>query len=485
MTRQIRLLGIALMVLFLVLFLQLNYLQVVHADKLAHDPRNTRQIVRDFSRARGDIQTSDGVVLARSVKSDDGFKRQRQYPTGALFGHITGYISFQQGATGVEDTYRSELSGRGLGTRLPTGARLFSNETITGTVTLSLSAKLQQVAADALGKRKGTVVALDPTTGAVLALYSYPSYDPTPLAGHDAQAVQDAYNALNKDPNQPLLAKGWRRAFAPGSTFKVVTASAALDHKPELAQHRVVLGRQLALPTSTKSLPNFGGEACGGTLPNLLKVSCNTGFGQMGLDLGADNLTAEADAFGVNKKPPFDESFPAESSQFPKVSAFKGDLPRLALSAIGQQDVAATPLEMALIASAIANGGVIMKPHVMQEIRDSEGRHVRNYKPEQWLRATSPETAAAVRDMMIGVVTGGTATRAAIPGIQVAGKTGTAQTSGNNVHAWLIAFAPADAPKVAVAVIVEDQPGLSEATGGRIAAPIAQTVMKSALGMGP
>src|SRR5581483_1892941 len=301
----------------------------------------------------------------------------------------------------------------------------------------------------------------------------------------DLAAAQSAFNALDKDPNQPMLAKGWRRAFAPGSTFKVVTSSAVLDRKPELATKNYPVLRQLQLPTSTKSLPNFGGESCGGTLPTLLKVSCNTGFGQIGLDLGGDALSAEADAFGVNSAPPFDENPGAVASTFPQAADFKQNLPALALSAIGQLDVQATPLEMALIASGIANGGVIMKPHVMQDIKDSEGRTVRTYKPEQWIRATSAETAATVRDMMIGVVTGGTATRAAIPGIQVAAKTGTAQTSGNNIHAWLIAFAPADAPKVVVAVIVENQAGVSEATGGRIAAPIAQTVMRSALGMGP
>jgi peptidoglycan glycosyltransferase len=484
-TRQIRKLGVALMALFVVLFVQLNYLQVVRADKLAHDPRNTRGIVRDFSRARGDIQTSDGVVLARSVKTSDAFKRQREYPTGALFGHVTGYVSFVLGATGVEKTYGAELSGRNLGTRLPTGARLLSNDPVTGTVTLSLSKKLQQIAANALGKRKGTVVALDPTTGAVLALWSFPSYDPTPLAGHDQAAVQAAYDGLIKDANQPALARAFQRSFAPGSTFKVITAAAALDRKPELVTKSYPVLRQLKLPTSTKTLPNFGGESCGGTLPSLLRVSCNTGFGQMGLDLGADNLSAEADAFGFNKTPPLDESPSAAKSTFPPASAFVRDLPSLAQSAIGQKDVQATPLQMALIAAAIANGGVIMKPHVMQEIRDSEGQKVRSYKPEEWIRATSPETAATLKDMMVGVVTGGTATRAAIPGIKVAAKTGTAQTAGNNVHAWLIAFAPADAPKVAVAVIVEDESGLSEATGGRIAAPIAQTVMRAALGLGP
>jgi peptidoglycan glycosyltransferase len=204
----------------------------------------------------------------------------------------------------------------------------------------------------------------------------------------------------------------------------------------------------------------------------------------MGLDLGAENLVAEADNFGFNKRAPIDEPVVAPSV-FPDVATFKRNLPALAQSAIGQQDVAATPLQMALVAAAIGNKGVAMKPHVMREIRDDQGAKIGGYDVGEWLRATSPETAASVRDMMIGVVNGGTATRAAIPGVQVAAKTGTAQTTGNDAHAWLIGFAPADNPTVAVAVIVESQPGVSEATGGRVAAPIARTVMQAALSGAP
>jgi peptidoglycan glycosyltransferase len=296
--------------------------------------------------------------------------------------------------------------------------------------------------------------------------------------------VQDAWKQLQADGAQPLLPRAYRRRYAPGSTFKVVTSAATLDRKPELATKAYPVLRQLDLPGTTRNLPNFGGSSCGGTLPQLLKVSCNTGFAQMGLDLGADNLTAEAEAFGFKQRPPLD--LPAVApSFFPDAASFARNLPALAQSAIGQQDVAATPLQMALVAAGIGNQGVAMKPHVMAEIRDADGQKVRGFDAQQWLRFTSPETAAAVRDMMVGVVNGGTATRAAIPGVQVAAKTGTAQTTGKDAHAWLIGFAPADNPIVAVAVIVESQPGVSEATGGRVAAPIARTVMQAALTGGP
>jgi peptidoglycan glycosyltransferase len=235
------------------------------------------------------------------------------------------------------------------------------------------------------------------------------------------------------------------------------------------------------LPHSTATLPNFGGESCGGQLPQLLKVSCNTGFAMVGLDVGPDALAGEAGDYGFNSRPPLDVYPGAASSHFPAATSFIRDDPTLAQAAIGQHDVSATPLEMALVAAGIANKGVIMKPHVMGEIRDSEGDVVTRYNPSPWITPITPDVAAAVTQMMIGVVNGGTATRIAIPGTQVAAKTGTAQTVGKNAHAWIVGFAPADAPKIAVAVIVESQPGVSEATGGRVAAPIARAVIQAAL----
>ena len=479
MERQIRRLGLVLMVLFAALFLQLNNLQVLQADKLADDPRNTRNATRDFSRDRGQILSADGAVLARSIATDGAFDRLRQYPEHDLFAHVTGFFSFTFGSDGVERTYNKVLAGRDVEIRR--FRDILTDRVLTNDVTLTLRKQVQQVARDALGDRKGAVVALDPTTGAVLALWSFPSYDPERLAVHDQQAVQQAWDELTEDANRPMLPRTYRRAYPPGSTFKVVTAAAALERAPELVTKDYPRLRALDLPQTNKDLPNFGGSSCGGPLPQLLKVSCNTGFAQMGLDLGADRLADEAHEFGFGDRPPFDLPAVAKSV-FPEAGAFERDLPGLAQSAIGQQNVASTPLEMALVAAGVANGGKIMKPHVLAEVRDNEGNVVRTAQPGEWRTAVSPETAAALRDMMIAVVNGGTAGRAAVPGVQVAAKTGTAQTTGDNSHAWLVAFAPAQAPKVAVAVIVESQPGLGDTvTGGRIAAPIAKAVIQAAL----
>ncbi|MGH9163989.1 MAG: peptidoglycan D,D-transpeptidase FtsI family protein, partial [Acidimicrobiales bacterium] len=399
---------------------------------------------------------------------------------GELFAHVTGYLSFTFGTDGVERTYNADLAGRSAPlTRLKD---VLSDRVRTGNVVLTLSKGVQQVAKEALGNRRGAVVALNPTDGAVLALWSFPSFDPNVLAVHSQKAVQDAWTSLNQDAAEPLKPRAYRERYAPGSTFKVVTSAATLERAPELAAKAYPNLRALDLPQTDRDLPNFGGSSCGGLLGDLLKKSCNTGFAQMGLDLGPERLAAEAQDFGFGDRPPLDLPGVARSV-FPEASSFRQDLPALAKSAIGQQDVSATPLEMALVAAGVANGGVIMKPHVMGEVRDREGQVVRRYEPSAWKRAMDPTGAAALRDLMVGVVNGGTATRAAIPGVQVAAKTGTAQTVGENSHAWLIAFAPAEAPRVAVAVIVESQPGIGDnVTGGRVAAPIAQAVMRAALG---
>ena len=485
MNRQIRTLGTALIVLFVALFLNINYLQIFHAKALNNNPVNTRAIVRDFSRARGVIQTSDGAVLAKSVPTNDELKRLRQYPEGALFAHITGYLSFNYGAEGVERTYNDQLVARDQTVSVKNLSDLLVTSERTGDVTLTLSKRLQQVATDQLGQRKGAVVALDPTTGAILAMADYPSYDPNALAGHDQAAVKAAWDALNADPDKPLLPRSYRERYFPGSSFKVVTASTALATGVATVDTPVFPSlSELPLPNSGgQTLKNFGGEVCGGNLAQALKVSCNTAFAQLGLNLGADRLSAGAGAFGFRKAPPIDLPFPAVSN-FPEASAFADDLPGLAKSAIGQQDVQATPLEMALVAGAIANNGVIMTPHVMAEVRNDQGEVVETYQPKPWLQAVPADVAATMKTMMIGVVQAGTGTAAQIPGIQVAGKTGTAQTGLNTTHVWFISFAPADNPKIAVAVMLENLPTESEATGGVVAAPIAKAVIQAALNAG-
>ena len=479
MDAQIRRLGLVLLAMFLALFVKLNDLQVVKAGRLANAPGNTRQATRDFSRERGVVQTADGAIVAQSVSSDDDFERLRQYPEKELFAHVSGYFSFTYGTEGVERTYNSDLAGRSLA--LKKLSDVLADRVRTGNVTLTVSKALQQVARDALGTRTGAVVALNPTDGAVLAMWSYPSFDPNPLAAHDQQAVQRTWEQLQGDRAKPLLPRAYRRSYAPGSTFKVVTAGAALERRTDLVGKSYPTLRELDLPQTDAILPNFGGNSCGGAVADLLRVSCNTGFAQLGMDMGAEALAAEADDFGFNSRPPLDLPAVARST-FPTAESFRQDQPGLAKSAIGQQDVAATPLQMALVAAGVANGGVVMKPHVMSEVRDDEGELVRSYRPEPWMTAMSAQNAAALRDMMVNVVNRGTAGRAAVPGVQVAAKTGTAQTVGDNSHAWLVAFAPAEAPRVAVAVIVESQPGLGDTvTGGRIAAPIAQAVLRAAL----
>ncbi|MGH9300966.1 MAG: peptidoglycan D,D-transpeptidase FtsI family protein [Acidimicrobiales bacterium] len=479
MNRQIRRLGIALLVLFALLFLQLNNLQLRQHHKLANAPGNVRTVLNSFAVARGDIQSSDGVVVAKSVPSNDLYKYQRQYPTGPLFAHIVGYDSLIYGSDGVEATYDAQLTGHNLPLR--NLKDLLGPHTSTGNLTLTISDHLQSLAASQLGSKHGAVVAINPTTGALLAMYSSPSYDPNPLVAHVSSTIRSAWNAYQADPSQPMLARAFRRSYPPGSTFKVVDTAAVLDLAPQLATKSYPVLRSLTLPNTTHTLSNFAHEACGGMLPELLKVSCDTGYGQIGLDLGAQKLYQEAHGFGFDQHPPLDLPSPAAST-FPPPSAFARDLPGLAFSAIGQQNVSATALQMAMVAAAIADKGTIMTPHVMAQIRDTQGNVVETYHPHSWLQATSAATAGTVTSMMIGVVQGGTATNMAIPGTQVAAKTGTAQGAGTSNTTWMVAFAPAQNPTVAVAVAVEPQPSFGpNPTGAEIAGPIARAMLVAAL----
>jgi peptidoglycan glycosyltransferase len=424
--KQIRRLGVGLMFLFVLLFAQLNWLQVIDAKNLSDDPRNTRNAVRDFSQPRGEIVSADGKVLARSDPTDDSFKRLRVYPpeTAELFSHVVGYFSFTYGSEGVERTYNDELAGRTDEVSLDRLADLLLDRKHTSNVTLTIPVPVQQAAAQALGDRKGAVVALDPRDGRILAMVDFPRFDPNGLSLHDQKQVQGNRGLLLLNPDRPLLPRAYRERFFPGSTFKVVTAATAIA--------------------------NGKGDT---TFPQLTQ-----------LDLPA-----------------------VATSAFPEPSTFEHNKPALAYSAIGQFDVAATPLQMALVAAGIANGGSIMTPHVMQEVRNDNGDVLEKYAPKEWRRAVDAAVAGQVRDMMIDVVNRGTARSAAIPGIQVAAKTGTAQlgTTPPSSHAWMIGFAPAEAPRVAVAVLVQGQPGVSEVTGGRVAGPIVRQVLQAALAAVP
>lgn len=485
--RRVRLVGLGALALVIVLFAQLNYLQVFHANALDNNPRNTRSVVDAFEEPRGAIISADGVTLAESVPSHDQYKYQRVYPEGALFGQLTGYYSLTYGTDGLESEYNSDLTQTQTPVTFPSNLQdvknFFTAQPAPDNVQITVLSNLQELARTELAGRDGAVVAVQPRTGAVLAIYSNPPLNPTALASHNTEVEQQAWGALQSNPGLPLLSAAYRQRFFPGSTFKIVTASAVYDHDPSLANKSFPVVNGFVLPdTAGAVLHNFAGEACGGAMLALFTVSCDTGFAQLGLGVGANALASEARAFGWDQTPPLDLPGVAQS-YFPAPSSFHANLAALAKSAIGQESVQATPLTLALDAGAIADGGVIMTPHLLDKVTGSQGQTVQTYKPTQWRRATSPSTAAKMTKLMLSVVDSpdGTGVAARIPGVEVAGKTGTAQTGGPYIETWFVAFAPANNPQIALAVLVENQPPADEYQGGTIAAPIAKAMIQAYL----
>ncbi len=483
MNRQIRRLGVAMMVLYGAIFVQLNLVQVLRADDYNAHPANTRAVVRDFNRPRGVIQSADGAVLAQSEPTEGRFEYQRVYPEGPLFSQVTGFFSFTFGNDGVERTYNDHLAGHRIPLRTRNLVDLLLDDVRTANVTLTIPRSVQEAAAAALGERRGAVVAVDTRTGAVLALYSWPTYDPNVLSNNDQAAARAARELLLADENRPLALRAFRERYFPGSTFKVVTAAAGIE-SGQVSRDQPVYppASEYVPPLTTRPIRNYGGGTCGGNLLDIMRVSCNTAFAQMAVDVGADAMTGAAEAFGFNERPPLD--LPAvAASRFPDAGFFDQNTPLLAQAGIGQNEVQATPLQLALVAAGIANNGIVMTPHVMAEIRDDQGELVERFQPQPWRQAVPPDAAAVIRDSMIEVVARGTGTGMQLPGMLVAGKTGTAQIGSDppRSHAWIMGFAPADAPRVAVAVLVEGAPGVGDITGGRVAAPIARAVLEAAL----
>jgi peptidoglycan glycosyltransferase len=486
----IRRVGIAVIVLFVGLVAQLTYLQVGRSSQLANASGNPRNFFADLRRDRGPIETADGTVVAFSAPTTDEYKHQRVYPkeTAGLFSNVVGYQSIQHGTVGVEKTYSSQLEGRTFDQQLKNLADVFANKQPVGTVVLTLSKLAQGTAAFALQGKRGSVVVLDVATGGVLAAYSNPSFDPNPLASHDPKTVQDAFALLSNDPENPLLSRAWRELYPPGSTFKTVTASIALQTGTDVDKIFPVVDKIPLPQTNGVTLGNFGGELCGGTLLDGFIVSCNTTYAQVGFDLG-EKFATGIQRFGVQTTPPREEGSgidpPIIASTGPLPGTFAQNQPKFMQDAIGQNQVLVPPMQMALVAEAIANQGVILEPHVVDCVLDPNDKVATRVGVQQYKRAVDPATAAMMTQFMLGVVNDprGTGTAAQIPGVQVAGKTGTAETgAGQKPHAWFIAFAPADHPKYAVAVLVEhggsDQ---AEATGGRVAAPIAKQVLQTLL----
>jgi penicillin-binding protein A len=485
-------LGIVLVPCFVALFVQLNRVQVFQADRLRDHPENMRGLDRSFERGRGTVASADGAVLARSVDTPGStFARLREFPEGQLFAHVTGYYAFEYGADGVERAFNDELAGLTDAQRYESLSDLFVDRDRTADVILTLRRDVQTVARDALGERRGSVLVLDPRTGAVLALWSYPSYDPNLLASHDLDAARQAWTGLNADASAPMLARAYRERFAPGSTFKVVTGAIGVEIGAVTATTPVFERTAFYVPpASQNAIGNFGGTVCGGTLVEIFTVSCNTAFAEMGTELiGPGAMVGGVGAFGFNTTVPFDLPGSALSVVPVDYGAELGpgvyeDSARLAQVSIGQNDVAATPLTMAVVAAAVANDGAVMRPHVVARVVARDGSVLSSAAPSVWQRAVTPATAVLIRQSMVSVVAQGTATGLAIPGVEVGAKTGTAEVGdGAATNAWVIGYAgpPGEVPTIAFAVIVEADAGIGEQTGGRIAAPIARAVVEQAL----
>ncbi len=484
MNKQIRRLALALLVCYLALFVQLNVLAVGRQQELNADPRNNRQTERDFNRPRGSILAADGTVLARSVPTipGDEFKYQREYPTGDLFGNVTGYYTFSFGSTQIERTQNDVLMGDTSEQKLRALGGLFGDPDNTGSVLLTLRPDVQQAAADALGTREGSVVVMDPHTGAVIAMISNPRYNPADVAVHNSKRSEEVLTFLNAIPGKPLLANAYQERYMPGSSFKVITTSIAFETGVTSLERDFPDSREYVPPQTTDPIQNFGGTVCGGTMVVVFYRSCNIPFAQLAVEVGPERMVEGTKKWGIGEKVPIDLPAPAASS-FGEVADFTDQLPLLAIGGFGQGSTTMVPLHMAMIASTIANGGVMMTPHVVAATLDHNGGVLTRTTPTAWKTPILAATAETLTTLMIGVVNQGTGTAMQLEGgIQSAAKTGTAQlnvTGPERSNAWIIGFAPAVEPQYAVAVVLKGGPDdeVSASTGGRLAGPIAKQVL--------
>ena len=488
MNTPVRRIALAVMGMIVLLMANLTYVQVVKAGDYRTDPRNQRVLLAEYSRQRGQISAA-GQVLASSKETGDRLRYQREYPDGPEYAPVTGYYSVLYSSSGVERSLDEVLNGN--------DDRLFArrlSDLITGrdpsggNVVLTIDPAVQQAAYDALTQKSyaGSVVAIRPQTGQILAMVSTPSFDPNDLANHDSEEQTDTWARLNKADPPVLGNRAIAETYPPGSTFKLIDTAAALQDgfTPDSP---LTAAPQITLQGTSTDLENFAGTPCGtgptATLRDALARSCNTAFADLAAQVGEDKIRAQALKFGVGAVPP--------PVPMPVAPSTLGDIPDVASlqqSAIGQRDVRFTPLQNAMIVAAIANGGTLMAPHLVQQIQSPTLDVLDETQPDRLGQAVPAEVARTITDLMIGAenrTQGG----GKITGVQIAAKTGTAEhgtdPKATPPHNWYVAFAPADNPQIAVAVLVENGGDRSlEATGGSRAAPIGRAVIAAGLRSG-
>lgn len=493
MNAPLRKAGVVMMVLFGLLFIQLNWVQVVKADEYRNDVEHNQVRVQqqEYERQRGNIIV-DGEAVAKSVETNDTLKYLRTYPNKEMYAHVVGYRPVNLAPVDVERMENEVLNGTADVFTADRLLEMFTGKKAQGgNVLLTLRKQVQETAYNALLNNKtsskvGAVVAIDPQTGAILSLVSTPSYDPNPLVQHDFDAASAAYDQLEKDPAKPLLNRALSETFPPGSTYKVIVSAAALQNG--LTPDTVLTGGDsYTAPDTTTPIRNSPGVQCANQIKLLdaLRVSCNTAFSRYGVEqLGADKLKAVSQAFGFESTPEIDRDpdnvLQAAVSHTGDIKSQDGstDRPALAQSCIGQREVRWTPLQGALVAAAIANNGSQMRPYLVDTVQDANLAPIWKADPKEAREPVSSAVAGQLRQMMEAVVASGTGTNARIDGFEVGGKTGTAQNGDAPDHGWFIGYARKNGqPVVAVAVLLQNagSGGSAEATA------IAGQVMKAAI----
>ena len=479
MTKELKRVSLVVASMFLSLFLAGTLVQAVNTEAVANDPRNVRNIYESYKTQRGPILV-DGKPIAESVPVDNAYRYLRTYEN-KIYSSVTGFFSVFRGATGIEAAANSYLSGQSSSQFFEQVSAVLSGNPVTGAaVELTIDPKMQQAAWDALGDYSGALIAMDPVTGNILAMVSKPGFNANRVASHDSDKVRENYVELESNPANPLINKTISGdLYHPGSVFKLVVAAAALESGQYTASSTFDNPVSVQLPDSTSEVFNSSRKTCGPkaqvSLSYAMRFSCNVPFVELGLALGQDRIRAQAELFGFGKE--IRVPMLTTPSMYPE----EMDQAQLGLSSFGQFDVRVSPLQMALVSSAIANGGLMMQPNLIESVISPNLSVIQSTQPEVLSQPITAETAEALKKMMVQSVSKGVASNASVSGVKVAGKTGTAENGeGQRVTLWFTGFAPSVNPRVAIALVIEDGGGRDTgASGNATAAPVARSFFKA------